>query len=56
MNGNICSCGTVIPDADGSFVCRCGERVSKGEGMCRRCGRTFRTEMSSVKKQYIPRE
>ena len=56
MNGNICSCGTVIPDADGSFVCRCGERVSKGEGMCRRCGRTFRTVMSSVKKQYIPRE
>ena len=38
MNRNICECGTILPDPDGTFECRCGERVKAGEAMCRKCG------------------
>lgn len=54
VHGNICSCGTVIPDPDGTFVCRCGERIGKNEKMCRKCGRVFKTDIYAVKKEFIP--
>ncbi len=56
MNGNICSCGTVLPDPDGTFLCRCGERVSVDEEMCHRCGMMFGSRVCTVKKQFIPNQ
>ena len=54
MSGNICGCGTVIPDRDGTFLCRCGERLSSDEDMCRRCGRTYASTVYRVRKEFIP--
>ena len=54
MSGNICSCGTILPDPDGTFECRCGERVKAGEAMCRKCGRLFDSRGMRVKKEFIP--
>ena len=56
MNGNICACGTILPDPDGTFECRCGERVRTGEAMCRRCGRVFDSRIMRVKKEFIPNQ
>ena len=56
MNGNICSCGTVLPDADGTFLCRCGERLSVNDEVCHRCGMMFESGIATVKKQFIPNE
>lgn len=56
MNGNICSCGTIIPDPDETFLCRCGDRVSVNDAMCRRCGRTFGSAIHNVRKEFIPNE
>ena len=58
MNGNICDCGTILPDPDQTFECRCGERVSVKVGnvetICRRCGRIFSKNVMRVKKEFIP--
>lgn len=54
MNGNICSCGTVLPDPDGTFLCRCGERLSVDEEVCHRCGMMYSSRIATVKKQFIP--
>ncbi len=54
MNGNICSCGTVLPDPDGTFLCRCGERLSVDDEMCHRCGMMYGSRICTVKKQFIP--
>lgn len=54
MGGNICSCGTVIPDSDGTFLCRCGDRASVDDAICRRCGRTFGSSVCAVRKEFIP--
>ena len=56
MNGNICSCGTVLPDADGTFICGCGERLSVNDEVCHRCGMMFASRISTVKKPFIPNE
>ena len=56
MNGNICECGTILPDPDGTFECRCGERVHAGEAMCRKCGRLFDSRVMRVKKEFIPNQ
>lgn len=55
ISGNICSCGTVIPDMDSTFLCRCGERLSVNDGMCHRCGRRFESSVFRVSKEFIPR-
>ena len=58
MHGNICECGTILPDPDYTFECRCGERISVKKGnvqsMCRRCGRLFDSKVMRVKKEFIP--
>lgn len=56
LNGNICSCGTIVPDADKTFECKCGERVHMNESMCRRCGLTFDKGVFHVKKENIPNQ
>lgn len=42
---NICDCGVVIPNADGTYSCRCGETVSIYSDGCSKCGSTIRTEI-----------
>ena len=54
ITGNICTCGIIIPDPDGTFECRCGERISVGESMCHKCGRGFSSRITPVKKGFIP--
>ena len=54
MTSNICSCGTVVPDADGTFECGCGERIGIGEHMCRKCGRMYEKRIVKVNKRFIP--
>ena len=54
MNGNICECGTILPDPDRTFVCRCGERLNVGDKICHRCGRQFDSRVTRVKKEFIP--
>lgn len=56
MSGNICACGTVIPDSDGTFECACGERILASENICRRCGRMYGRQIANVKKHYIPHQ
>ena len=56
MHSNICSCGTVLPDPDGTFECRCGERMRISEAMCRKCGRVYDSRVVHVKKQNIPNQ
>ena len=54
VEGNICSCGTVIPDGDGTFLCGCGERLSVSESICHRCGRMYESRVVNVDKRFIP--
>lgn len=41
ITGNICECGTVLPNPDGTFKCMCGTTVCVEDDVCKKCGARF---------------
>lgn len=44
---NICDCGAIVPNPDGTYVCRCGESASIGSGGCGKCGSTITYDINN---------
>jgi predicted amidophosphoribosyltransferase len=41
LKGGICSCGTVMPRKDNTFVCKCGNVVDAKRPVCKKCGAVY---------------
>lgn len=47
VKDNICDCGAIIPNEDGTYVCKCGEIASLDSNGCRKCGSSVRFEINN---------
>lgn len=48
LDGNICTCGTILPNKDGTFKCTCGEMLSVRDNSCPSCGTTFSSRFGEM--------
>jgi hypothetical protein len=51
VKGNICICGAVIPRSDGTFLCKCGNRIDAGKPICKKCGAVYESMTMKVYKE-----
>lgn len=47
IENNICDCGLILPNRDGTYECRCGETMSVTDEKCHKCGSSLKVEIGN---------